>query len=305
MQDYSGAPVVLESYSDPTADLTRNLDINFENIPGATVRARFREFFRNFRQGNVFIYRDALVRQWNRREYFVDVDLAHINEYDEVLFNNLQSRPEDISHNLRHLNADLVNQLVKVPGIVISSTKSRAKATEIVMQCTKCQKIHRVPSKGPMQNVQKPAKCDNPDAQVPCGAGTLEVLPDMCKFIDQQTLKLQEAPEVVPTGEMPRNIMLSVDRNLVDRRVGNTTTPVKIPYLRVLGIHIETDGSAKDPDIYDKLARSIAPQISSDNTTDVKKALAFAKSYQMESDCVEMLTSCLRVAPIGALRLLV
>ena len=27
----------------------------------------------------------------------------------------------------------------------------------------------------------------------------------------------QESPETVPTGEMPRSIMLSVDRNLVDR----------------------------------------------------------------------------------------
>jgi DNA replication licensing factor MCM5 len=35
---------------------------------------------------------------------------------------------------------------------------------------------------------------------------------DICEYIDQQTLKLQESPEVVPTGEMPRNIMLTVDR---------------------------------------------------------------------------------------------
>jgi DNA replicative helicase MCM subunit Mcm2 (Cdc46/Mcm family) len=35
---------------------------------------------------------------------------------------------------------------------------------------------------------------------------------DQCEYIDQQTLKMQESPEVVPTGEMPRNILLSVDR---------------------------------------------------------------------------------------------
>jgi len=29
-------------------------------------------------------------------------------------------------------------------------------------------------------------------------------------------LKLQEAPELIPTGEMPRNVMLTVDRNLTD-----------------------------------------------------------------------------------------
>ena len=37
------------------------------------------------------------------------------------------------------------------------------------------------------------------------------------RYVDQQTWKLQEAPESVPTGEMPRSIMMTVDRKLVDR----------------------------------------------------------------------------------------
>lgn len=39
---------------------------------------------------------------------------------------------------------------------------------------------------------------------------------DKCEFIDQQIIKLQEAPELIPTGEMPRNILLTVDRCLTD-----------------------------------------------------------------------------------------
>jgi DNA replication licensing factor MCM5 len=31
-------------------------------------------------------------------------------------------------------------------------------------------------------------------------------------FIDSQTLKLQEAPDMVPVGELPRHMLLSVDR---------------------------------------------------------------------------------------------
>jgi DNA replication licensing factor MCM5 len=49
---------------------------------------------------------------------------------------------------------------------------------------------------------------------------------DRCEYIDQQTLKLQECPEVVPTGEMPRNIQLSVERHLVDRVVPGTRVSV-------------------------------------------------------------------------------
>ena len=32
------------------------------------------------------------------------------------------------------------------------------------------------------------------------------------KQIDQQILKLQEAPDSVPVGELPRHILLTVDR---------------------------------------------------------------------------------------------
>lgn len=60
------------------------------DIDGSTTRSRFREFFRNFRIDNVFTYRDALIRHWNKRELFVEVDLAHLNQYDPVLFNSLQ-----------------------------------------------------------------------------------------------------------------------------------------------------------------------------------------------------------------------
>lgn len=60
------------------------------NIEGSNARSRFREFFRNFRLDNVYLYRDALIRNWNRRDYFVEVDLSHLNQFDEILFNNLQ-----------------------------------------------------------------------------------------------------------------------------------------------------------------------------------------------------------------------
>ena len=34
----------------------------------------------------------------------------------------------------------------------------------------------------------------------------------MSTFSDHQTLKLQEAPDMVPVGELPRHMLLSVDR---------------------------------------------------------------------------------------------
>lgn len=59
-------------------------------IDNSTAKARFREFFRNFRDGNVYIYRESLLRHWNQRDYFIEIDLDHVGQYDEVLLSNLQ-----------------------------------------------------------------------------------------------------------------------------------------------------------------------------------------------------------------------
>merc|ERR1712156_794209 len=118
----------------------------------------------------------------------------------------------------------------------------------------------------------------------------------------------------VPHGEMPRHLQLFADRFLVDRVVpGNRVTVlgiysikkasankksdkgsagVRAPYLRIIGIELETDGagrSARDlrftpeeeeefrrlasrPDIHEIIAKSIAPAIF--GFEDVKKAVA-------------------------------
>lgn len=86
--DDTRRPIVLQPPE--TAEIfDRRQNTNFD-IEGSVARSRFREFFRNFRLLNNYIYRDALMRNWSRNEMFVEVDLAHLNEYDEVLFNNLQ-----------------------------------------------------------------------------------------------------------------------------------------------------------------------------------------------------------------------
>jgi DNA replicative helicase MCM subunit Mcm2 (Cdc46/Mcm family) len=64
----------------------------------------------------------------------------------------------------------------------------------------------RLACKGAMMGVTIPSKCEGGSEKEDC---PFIIIADNCEYIDQQTLKLQECPEVVPTGEMPRNIMLS------------------------------------------------------------------------------------------------
>lgn len=139
------------------------------------------------------------------------------------------------------------------------------------------------------------------------------MLPDKCECVDYQTLKLQENPEDVPHGEMPRHLQLFTERYLTDKVVpGNRVTIVGVysikkliqkkggdkslqgirtPYLRVLGIHMETSGPgrtnfttftpeeermfktlAQRKDAYELIAKSIAPSIY--GSADIKKSIA-------------------------------
>ena len=52
------------------------------------------------------------------------------------------------------------------------------------------------------------------------------IVAEKCKYVNQQTLKFQECPEDVPTGEMPRHILCVMERNLVDRIVAGTRCSV-------------------------------------------------------------------------------
>jgi DNA replication licensing factor MCM5 len=52
-----------------------------------------------------------------------------------------------------------------------------------------------------------------------CGMDPYVVDHDKSKCVDQQILKLQESPDDVPVGELPRHVLLSADRELTNRVV--------------------------------------------------------------------------------------
>lgn len=91
--DDARAPIVLQPPLN--SDEWRREDPSFV-VEGASARHRFKEFFRNFRLNSIYPYRDSLIRHWNNGEYFVEVNVEHLNEYDEALYNSLKSNPNEI-----------------------------------------------------------------------------------------------------------------------------------------------------------------------------------------------------------------
>jgi len=104
-----------------------------------------------------------------------------------------------------------------------------------------------------------PRVCDaeDPTQQKKCPLDPYLIIHSKSTFADQQTLKLQEAPDMVPVGELPRHMLLSADRHLTGKVVpgsrviasgiysqfqsskqkGAGTAALRQPYLRL--VHLE------------------------------------------------------------------
>eukprot|EP00003_Mantamonas_plastica_P011458 TRINITY_DN2118_c0_g2_i3.p1 TRINITY_DN2118_c0_g2~~TRINITY_DN2118_c0_g2_i3.p1 ORF type:complete len:165 (-),score=38.29 TRINITY_DN2118_c0_g2_i3:32-526(-) len=134
---------------------------------------------------------------------------------------------ENNSHLLKKLRlnflpqAGRIAQVVRVQGIIISASKTRLKASKIALRCGKCGDTTRVEPRSGLGGITYPRQCSRPNegGTYTCGLDPYTIIPDDSEFVDQQTLKLQERPEDVPTGEMPRNSLLLVERNMVSRVV--------------------------------------------------------------------------------------
>ncbi|XP_077222408.1 minichromosome maintenance (MCM2/3/5) family protein [Tasmannia lanceolata] len=224
----------------------------------------------------------------------------------------LSSKENSLS--MRSLGAEYISKLVKVSGITIAASRTKAKATYVTLVCKNCKNVKTVPCRPGFGGAIVPRSCDHTPqpGEEPCPIDPWIIVPDKSKYVDQQTLKLQENPEDVPTGELPRNMLLSVDRHLVQTIVPGTrltimgiysiyqaansaaaqkgAVAVRQPYIRVVGIEHAHDSNsggssaftlseelefkefAQRPDAYAKICSMIAPSIF--GHADVKKAVA-------------------------------
>jgi len=207
---------------------------------------------------------------------------------------------------LRELTAESVTRLVMIPGIVTHAQCPLHKAAYLMLQCQKCNQMTKVPCNNGLDSAHVPRNCSLGDGA--CGLDPFVVLPAESRFVDTQKLKLQERPEDVPTGELPRHCILIADRALVDRVVpGTRVTVLGIhslmssgpkgnvaglgqPYIRVVGLQEDFSGLARgapvfsqeevaafrkfaaQPDVQDRIFGMVAPQIF--GSEDIKKAVA-------------------------------
>uniref|UniRef100_A0A2K6DRY3 DNA replication licensing factor MCM5 n=1 Tax=Macaca nemestrina TaxID=9545 RepID=A0A2K6DRY3_MACNE len=266
------------------------------------LQRRFKEFLRQYRVGTdrtgfTFKYRDELKRHYNLGEYWIEVEMEDLASFDEDLADYLYKQPAE------HLQlSDMMSHLVKIPGIIIAASAVRAKATRISIQCRSCRNtLTNIAMRPGLEGYALPRKCNTDQAGRPkCPLDPYFIMPDKCKCVDFQTLKLQELPDAVPHGEMPRHMQLYCDRYLCDKVVpGNRVTimgiysikkfgltssrgrdrvgvGIRSSYIRVLGIQVDTDGSG----------RSFAGAVSPQEEEEFRRLAALPNVYEVISKSI-------------------
>ncbi len=193
---------------------------------------------------------------------------------------------------LRMLGAANIGKLVLVEGIIVRATPVQPQVLRAAFKCKRCGESAYLDQAGPF--LRAPMKCDVPNCQ---SKGPFDFLQEESTFVDYQRIRIQERPEDLPPGQLPRvlNVKL-VSRELVDKgRPGDHVAVTGIvraeaPFfpkagkLRVFQMHFDTNFMdleskesetalvtpeeekeilklSEDPWIHRNVMRSIAPSI--------------------------------------------
>jgi len=204
---------------------------------------------------------------------------------------------------IRKIRAEHVNKMITIEGVIVRASNIKQKLVEGTFICknVECREIIKIPQDS--RTFSYPNICPR------CGKrGVLEFSPENSTFMDVQTLVVQERPEDVPSGQLPRSIEVFVADDLVDKvrpgdrvlisgilsvrqehspKLGKLTT--FMTYLEANHVEVSTKGvedveitpedeeeirkAAKDPNIVEKIVKSIAPSIY--GMDEIKEAIAY------------------------------
>lgn len=203
---------------------------------------------------------------------------------------------------LREVGSQHLGRFMSVDGIVVRATPVKPYLTRAVFECRRCGATIRVDQKGLF--MRGPTSCTRPG----CKSRYLDFKEKESTYINSQEFRLQERPEDLPPGQLPRSMDVRVLEDLVDAarpgdRVSVTgTVRAEQEYigrkgrLRTFNLytdanHVEVSGkeveivditpeeqqkileASKDPWIHRKLIMSLAPSIY--GYDDMKEAILY------------------------------
>ncbi len=263
-----------------TASGVNSLTVDFEDLSffdnelAESLLARPDEFMKHAR--------NAALEQLKIEDAFHAENVKKIN----VRFRGL---PDVIP--LRGLGAAHIGRLVMVDGILVRAVSVQPMLVQASFRCVRCGQTMIVEQKSPL--LTPPAVCENPGCR---RTGPFDLVEEESEFINSQRIRIQEKPEELPPGQLPRWIEVKLVEDLVDvARPGDRVTITGVArtmrdfapkrgtsttfelYLEANSVDVAGKESdivqimpedehairdlARDPRIHDKVIRSIAPSI--------------------------------------------
>jgi len=207
----------------------------------------FRKFIEGFRdeKGN-YKYEQRLWEMISRGEsslvvdfndiYSSDMNLAEsllkapdelLSQFDEAALSKLRIRDREYADKigtvnirlksllelvlLRKIGAKHIGRLIMVNGIIVRASPITSLLTKAAFKCLSCGETNYMEQGG--QLLKTPTNCINADCR---RRGPFELIPQESTFIDAQQITIQERPEELPPGQLPRSLVIDIQRDLVD-----------------------------------------------------------------------------------------
>ena len=335
-------------------------------------KSKIKKFLETFESNGEF-YFEKLKRNILSRQYKLEINLDQLNNFDKNLVYEIKNNPLKIKpileqgitevalemfKNEREMQNDIkiqlilssqdhrivpikkldsthVNKLVRISGIVIKTSSVFVKPTFLTIQCRDCKSKQVIEcTQGGPEGTKLPDYCkSSTDPNKKCSPKPFYIMDEYTKYVDQQNLTLQESPESVQTGDIPKQLFMWCERELtnfvvtgarvkqyffflnflifffvflftltkviitgvysasgIKRKKGENDLGTKNTYVEVFGIEIEKSSIggpstlfsqkeeqecislSKTPNIYEKIWKSIAPEIYGHE--DIKKSIA-------------------------------
>lgn len=299
-------------------------------VEGVNLSERFAEFYRSFKnQSGEYKYRKRIARMALEGSISLMMDFEDLLIFDQELagrlveepklvlraasdavkevmrvenaeyasgveefFARIRNVPESLRVPIRGIRAVHLNRLIAVEGIVTKISPVKQQLTEAVFRCRECGEEVRVPQRG--RGLEKPLQCPR------CASDgrkkhEFDLVLERSRFIDWQKFVLQERPEELPPGQLPRSIEVIATHDLVDvvrpgdravvtgvlsvvmERARKDQPPIFQTYLEANSVEVSSKEAldveitpedekrirelARRPDVRELLVNSIAPSI--------------------------------------------
>ena len=132
-----------------------------------------------------------------------DPEYAELTKRVRVRFRKLPER-----YSLRRIGAEHLGKLLLLDGIIVRATPVKPLITRAAFQCRKCNSITYVEQVGLL--MREASVCGR------CRSEILDFSEKHSSFINTQEFRIQERPEDLPPGQLPRAVDVKLHEDLVD-----------------------------------------------------------------------------------------